>query len=134
MEILEYEENKDKGGNSVTILVKTDYIPSVNNIYEIGRGGRRLVKSKAARNFESLIYGQLRKMDFEKIAPWLRPKLNYCLDFNFVIKQSFYKRDCSNMIKLAEDCVFRHLKLNDSRVVEGHQYKSFPQIVTGKQN
>jgi Holliday junction resolvase RusA-like endonuclease len=120
-------QTPNPGENVVEFLIRMDYIPSVNAIYQPIKKGKFLgmMKTQIAREFEHVVYTQLKQIDFTSAAPWLHPHLNYDLTLNFLLKTGFYKRDCSNMIKLTEDCIFRHLKLNDSRVVKGVQYKSF---------
>ena len=51
------------------------------------------------------------------------------LHIQLIFKQSFFRRDTDNTIKLLQDTIFRYLGLNDSRVISIYATKSiFPNI------
>jgi hypothetical protein len=64
-------------------------------------------------------------IDFNTEAPWMFKKdAVFNLTIQFIFKQSFFKRDLDNLMKVVQDAIFRYFKINDSRVIELHTYKS----------
>lgn len=47
------------------------------------------------------------------------------MDYDFILKKSFYRRDVSNMIKMVEDTITRYIGIDDSQVISVGARKSF---------
>jgi len=100
------------------ILVPVDYIPSVNNMYEIRNGRIHLVEE--VRLFKNKVFNYLNDNDI---------KVNYdftkgiIVNFAFILKKSLLKRDVDNMIKATQDAVFSYLQINDAYITELHAVK-----------
>ena len=113
------------------ILGTKGVIPSVNSIYKAkliykyGKAIPTLYKDATALKVTEEINEQLRMIDFHAEAPWIFKKdAVFNLTIQFIFKQSFFKRDLDNLMKVVQDAIFRYFKINDSRVIELHTYKS----------
>ncbi len=121
-----------KQKNSIQFILGTKgIIPSVNSIYKAklvykyGRPIPTLYKDSVATKITEEINEQLRMIDFEEQAPWIFKKdAVFNLTIQFIFKQSFFKRDLDNLMKVVQDAIFRYFKINDSRVIELHTFKS----------
>lgn len=133
IKLKEYKSDLDK--KEILLILDTDYIHSTNNLYSAKiayktKGGKKSAYPMIFKNPEVVAYCQrieeeLLTIDFKKEAPWIWETKYFNLTVQFVVKQSFGRRDTDNMLKSMQDSVFRHLGLNDSRIVELHAYKSF---------
>ena len=129
MKVKDIEGNLDK--RELSFILSTDKIVSVNQLYNdrVGRKGGKaypiIYKSPAAVKFTEEVEEQLLTLDFKELAPWIWEVDYFDMTVNFILNSNFNSRDTSNGIKLLEDCVFRHLGLNDSRVLSWHAWKSF---------
>ena len=121
-----------KQPNSIKFILGTKgVIPSVNSIYKAkmiykyGKSIPTLYKDATAVKVTEEINEQLRMIDFHGEAPWIFKKdAVFNLTIQFIFKQSFFKRDLDNLMKVVQDAIFRYFKINDSRVIELHTYKS----------
>lgn len=121
-----------KQKNSIQFILGTKgIIPSVNSIYKArlvykyGRPIPTLYKDSVATKITAEINEQLKMIDFEEQAPWIFKKgAVFNLTIQFIFKQSFFKRDLDNLMKVVQDAIFRYFKINDSRVIELHTFKS----------
>lgn len=121
-----------KQANSIKFILGTKgVIPSVNSIYKAkmiykyGKAIPTLYKDSSAVKVTEEINEQLRMIDFKNEAPWIFKKdAVFNLTIQFIFKQSFFKRDLDNLMKVVQDAIFRYFKINDSRVIELHTYKS----------
>lgn len=133
IKLKEYKSDLDK--KEILLILDTDYIHSTNNLYSAKiayktKGGKKSAYPMIFKNPEVVAYCQrieeeLLTIDFKTSAPWIWETKYFNLTVQFVIKQSFGRRDTDNMLKACQDAFFRHLGLNDSRIVELHAYKSF---------
>lgn len=121
-----------KQKNSIQFILGTKgIIPSVNSIYKAklvykyGRPVPTLYKDSIATKITEEINEQLRQIDFKEQAPWIfKKEAVFNLTIQFIFKQSFFKRDLDNLMKVVQDAIFRYFKINDSRVIELHTFKS----------
>lgn len=121
-----------KQKNSIQFILGTKgIIPSVNSIYKAkliykyGKPIPTIYKDSVATKVTEEINEQLRMIDFEEQAPWIFKKdAVFNLTIQFIFKQSFFKRDLDNLMKVVQDSIFRYFKINDSRVIELHTFKS----------
>lgn len=121
-----------KQPNSIQFILGTKgVIPSVNSIYKAkmiykyGKPIPTLYKDSTAVKVTEEINEQLRMIDFKNEAPWIFKKdAVFNLTIQFIFKQSFFKRDLDNLMKVVQDAIFRYFGINDSRVIELHTYKS----------
>lgn len=121
-----------KQPNSIKFILGTKgVIPSVNSIYKAkmiykyGKSIPTLYKDATAVKVTEEINEQLKMIDFKGEAPWIFKKdAVFNLTIQFIFKQSFFKRDLDNLMKVVQDAIFRYFKINDSRVIELHTYKS----------
>lgn len=135
MEMKVKECRLDQEKKEILLILDTDYIHSTNNLYSAKiayktKGGKKSAYPMIFKNPEVVAYCQrieeeLLTIDFKTEAPWIWETQYFNLTVQFVLKQSFGRRDTDNMLKSMQDSVFRHLGLNDSRIVELHAYKSF---------
>lgn len=116
---------------SISFILSTKgTIPSVNNLYKamIKQVGSKRIpviyKDPSAKKVIEELTEQLRMIDFSK-EDWLFEKdAIFDLNIQLIFKQSFGRRDTDNTIKLIQDSVFRHIGLNDSRVINVNAAKS----------
>ena len=121
-----------KQKNSIQFILGTKgIIPSVNSIYKAkliykyGKPVPTIYKDSVATKVTEEINEQLRMINFEEQAPWIFKKdAVFNLTIQFIFKQSFFKRDLDNLMKVVQDSIFRYFKINDSRVIELHTFKS----------
>ena len=126
-----------KQKNSIKfILGVKGTIPSINSIYKAklvynhGKPIPSLYKDSSAVKVVEHLIEQLKMINFKKDAPWIFNKdAIFDLHIQLIFKQSFFRRDTDNTIKLLQDTIFRYLGLNDSRVISIYATKSiFPNI------
>jgi Holliday junction resolvase RusA-like endonuclease len=118
--------------NSIKFILGTKgTIPSINAVYKAkmvykyGKPIPVLYKDSVATKITEEINEQLRQIDFQEQAPWIFKKdAVFNLTIQFIFKQSFFKRDLDNLMKVVQDAIFRYFKINDSRVIELHTFKS----------
>ncbi len=101
------------------LIRSPEKLVSVNKMYEYWRG--KVVLSKDARSFKQWAYRELQNNPYEEITKedvdaFKGERLK--TEFLFALKGNYYKRDLTNLIKLAEDCIFNHIELNDRMVVQ----------------
>lgn len=133
MKVKECRSSQEK--KEILLILDVDYIHSTNNLYSAKiayktRGGKKSAYPMIFKNPEVVSYCQrmeeeLLTIDFKTEAPWIWETQYFNLTTQFVLKQSFGRRDLDNLHKAYNDVIFRHLGLNDSRIVELHSYKSF---------
>lgn len=105
-------------------------ITSVNEAYKAkltyisGRPVAQIYKSKETKDYQRIIEDQLKMIDFKKEAPWIWEIKNFNFTIQATFNHGFYMRDLDNLLKATQDQVFRHLELNDSRIVELHAWKT----------
>lgn len=100
------------------VVLKVDYFASVNSMYGINRRTGAVYLQPEAAHTKNQIKDQLTWIDPVKQCPWITPDATYSIEYNFVIKSEFWKRDLDNMIKLSQDAVFECLRVNDSHVLD----------------
>lgn len=129
MKIKDVDNNLDK--REISFILSTDKIVSVNTLYNarIGRKAGKaypiIYKSPQAVNFSQEIEEQLLTLDFKTLAPWIWEVEYFDYTVQFVFNSSFNARDVDNCQKLSQDVLFRHLGLNDSRILSLHAWKSY---------
>ena len=107
------------------VLLKCTKFPSVNSMYGINTGTGAVYKDENTYRFEGELKEQLAYCDPLKYCDWIDSSTSFGWKMNFILKQSFWSRDVSNMVKSPEDVLFRSMGINDARVVEGHMFKSY---------
>lgn len=121
----------DSEKKEILIILSCDHITSVNNLYNARVGKKNgkhfpiIYRSPEAVKMTDEVTSQLNLIDFKTEAPWIWETDYFNMTVQYVINKSFGARDLSNMTKLQEDILFRHLELNDSRNIEIHTYKSY---------
>jgi Holliday junction resolvase RusA-like endonuclease len=84
----------------------------------------QIYKSADVKKEFAVITDQLKMIDFDKEAPWLKTAKALDLTFQVTFSANFFKRDLDNTIKTFQDAIFKHLGLNDSKVVSLHGWKT----------
>lgn len=107
------------------MCLKCTQFPSVNSMYGINVGTGAVYKDERTILFENELKEQISYCDPLKHCTWIDSFIAYGWTMNFILKQSFWSRDVSNMVKSPEDVIFRSIGINDARVVEGKMYKSY---------
>lgn len=109
---------------SISFILSTrGLIPSVNSLYKAkleykyGRPIPIIYKSSDAKKIIEELEEQLRMIDFSKESWMFDKDAIFDLNIQLIFKQSFFRRDTDNTLKLIQDAIFKHLELNDSRVV-----------------
>lgn len=122
-----------KKPKSIQFILSTGLygIPSVNSLYRarVVYTSRmpvaQIYKSGDAKKVIQGFDDQLKMIDFNNRAPWIWDKdATFDLQIQLLFKQSFFRRDTDNTIKLIQDSIARHLGVNDSRIITVHATKS----------
>jgi Holliday junction resolvase RusA-like endonuclease len=117
-------ENNDKEKWFQMVLKCTEF-PSVNSAHGFNIKKNLIFDQPWVTQFRSEIRDQLIISDPVKQCTWLNPNDIFYLCIKFIIKRCFYSRDYDNMIKIFQDEIAAAVHINDSHIVEGHQYKDF---------
>lgn len=120
-----------KRTNDISFILSTKgKVPSVNSIYKAklvfkyGRPIPTLYKDSSALKVVSEINEQMKMINFHEVAPWIFKKgTNFSLTISFILKENLGKRDLDNFNKCVIDAIFRHLGLNDAKVIHLNTYK-----------
>ena len=106
------------------ICSSTRKIPSVNATYKsrvVNMHGKHIAQVyvvKETRDWKRDISSQLDLINFEQDAPWIFDKnRRFSLKLLFLIGSALNNSDVDNRIKAVQDCLFKRLGLNDSRVL-----------------
>ncbi len=116
--------------NEITFILSFPRITSVNESYRAkinwvaGKPVAQIYKSSEVKKEFSAIMQQLKMIDFDKEAPWLKTATALDLTFQVTFNANFFRRDLDNTIKTFQDAIFTHLGLNDSKVVSLHGWKT----------
>ena len=111
---------------SIEFMVSTTIkIPSINSTYKSrvvsvnGRNVAQVYIDKSVREYKRQVMSQLDYIDFQAEAPWIFDKdRRFTLHLLLLMSQSLNSRDADNCVKCLQDCLFRKLGLNDSRVLK----------------
>lgn len=120
--------NNDR--NEISFILSFKRITSVNESYKAkiswatGRPVAQIYKSNDVKKEFATITDQLKQIDFDKEAPWLKTATALDLTFQVTFNANFFKRDLDNTIKTFQDAIFTYLGLNDSKVVSIHGWKT----------
>jgi Holliday junction resolvase RusA-like endonuclease len=107
------------------LIVKATAFPSVNQLYGINTRSKTVYLLSHVVKFQGEIKDQIILTDPKSHCPWINNNNVYYINFTFILNHSFWSRDLDNMLKTVQDCVFNSLNVNDSRVIEHHNYKNF---------
>lgn len=121
-----FENNEDE--QWFQVMLKCSEFPSINSAHGYrlrGETDARIFDQPWVVKFRGEIRDQLILLDPKKKCKWLNPNDIYYLYIKFILKSYFWNRDYDNCIKIFQDEIFNALHINDSHIVEGHQYKSF---------
>lgn len=100
------------------MMLAADQFTSVNSLYGINRRTGAIYMLAAPRHMKETLQDQLTVLDPVSQCPWISPDMVYSVEYNFVLKSEFWKRDIDNMIKVVQDAVFECLHVNDSHIIE----------------
>ena len=120
----------DNDRNEISFILSFPRITSVNESYRAkiswaaGKPVAQIYKSADVKKEFTAITEQLKTVDFDKEAPWLKTATALDLTFQVTFNANFFKRDLDNTIKTFQDAIFKHLGLNDSKVVSIHGWKT----------
>lgn len=120
----------DNDRNEISFILSFPRITSVNESYRAkinwvnGKPVAQIYKSSEVKKEFAVITEQLKMIDFDKEAPWLKTATALDLTFQVTFSANFFKRDLDNTIKTFQDAIFKHLGLNDSKVVSLHGWKT----------
>ena len=120
----------DNDRNEISFILSFPRITSVNESYRAkinwvnGKPVAQIYKSADVKKEFAVITDQLKMIDFDKEAPWLKTAKALDLTFQVTFSANFFKRDLDNTIKTFQDAIFKHLGLNDSKVVSLHGWKT----------
>lgn len=106
------------------MMMKCVEFPSTNRLYGINSKTKVIYTLPEVARFKSDIKDQIILTDPKRHCWWITPNANYCVEFSFIIKKNFWTRDIDNMIKVVQDAIFECLDVNDSRIIEHHNYKN----------
>ena len=120
--------NNDR--NEISFILSFPRITSVNESYRAkvswvaGKPVAQIYKSAEVKKEFAAIVEQLKMIDFDVEAPWIKTAKALDLTFQVTFNANFFKRDLDNTIKTFQDAIFTHLGLNDSKVVSIHGWKT----------
>lgn len=103
-----------------TIIELDLSIPSVNYSYKPGRtknGKLYLFKDRSVVKFQEELFDKCYETDLRK-AEKLDDTYAVELQLIFYLRQRFWNRDLSNMIKAVEDVIVKITKVDDSRTIK----------------
>lgn len=106
------------------MMMKCVEFPSTNRLYGINSRTKVVYTLPEVARFKCDIKDQIIIADPKKYCDWIVPNANYRIDFSFILKKNFWIRDIDNMIKVVQDAIFECLDVNDSRIIEHHNYKN----------
>lgn len=106
------------------IMVKCTEFPSTNRLYGINSKTKVVYTLPHVAQFKSDIRDQIILSDPKKHCWWITNTTTYRVDFSFILKHHFWSRDIDNLVKVTQDAIFECLDVNDSRIVEHHNYKN----------
>lgn len=121
---------KPKSISFILSVPKGERIPSVNNTYKAqlkyvhGKPVPVIYKSGEVKKVMQALDEQLKLIDFSKES-WIYEKnAVFDLDVQTIVNRDIFRLDADNQLKAIMDCLFRHLGLNDSRVLKVTNTKS----------
>jgi len=115
--------NNDK--KEFSLVLKADELPSTNQMYGYGRGGYKFLLPHV-RDYKASLREQIAMADpLKHCKDWLHDNNVFHLQLQFIIKQSFFKRDLDNFNKATQDAIFEALNINDARIIELSIKKSY---------
>lgn len=120
----------DNDRNEITFILSFPRITSVNESYRAkvswvaGKPVAQIYKSAEVKKEFTAITDQLKMIDFDKEAPWIKKAEALDLTFQVTFNANFFRRDLDNTIKTFQDAIFTYLGLNDSKVVSLHGWKT----------
>ena len=95
------------------------YIPSTNYLYKPGIRGRKfpyLYKEESVAKYQKLLIYLGETTPLSRIQETVYFSLN--LSLTFFIRDRFWLRDVSNMVKATEDAIVDIIGIDDSRVLQ----------------
>lgn len=98
------------------LVLQVDYIVSVNAMYKYGSRG--VFKTAETYRLQELISTQINDSVDLKNYPWLTNENWFTADYQFLLKDNFSNRDCSNLVKAVEDGICPALGINDNRMIQ----------------
>lgn len=107
------------------MMIKCTEFPSVNSAHGINTRTKVVFDQPWVIQFRSEIRDQMIFADPRKHCPWITDTQVYYLYIKYIIKQYFWSRDLDNMVKIFQDEIAGAMHINDSHIIEGHQYKCF---------
>lgn len=107
------------------MMVKCTEFPSVNSAHGINTKTKVVYDQPWVTQFRNEVRDQFIFADPVKYCPWITNSQIYYLIIKFIIKQYYWSRDYDNMVKIFQDEIASAVHINDSHIVEGHQYKAF---------
>lgn len=89
-------------------------IPSINNMYKIGRNGNKvwMYLNPDVQEYKDHIRHSILK---QGVADYFRDKTNICIELEIlaVFSENFWVRDISNTVKATEDAFAETIKVDD---------------------
>lgn len=107
------------------MMVKCTEFVSVNSMYGINSARKVIFASEGLTRLQNELKDQIVLADPKKHCPWISTQQVYYIHFNYILNHGFWTRDLDNMLKAVQDIIFECLGVNDSRVIEHHNYKNF---------
>lgn len=107
------------------MIVKASEFPSVNNMYGINRKTKAIYTLPHVEKFQGELKDQIIFTDPKKYCPWISEYNVYYIHFTFILNHGFWKRDLDNLLKSPIDVVFQGLGINDARIIEHHNFKTY---------
>lgn len=107
------------------MMVKASEFISVNSMYGINKTGQVVFASEGLTKLQNELKDQIALVDPKSKCPWIVSTQVYYIRFNYILSHGFWKRDLDNMLKAVQDIIFTSLGVNDSHVIEHHNFKNY---------
>jgi len=107
------------------VIYKVTEFTSVNNLHGINTQTKVIYDQPWVTKFKQEMAEQLVAIDPVSKCDWITNGKIYYLANTFIIKHHFFNRDLDNMQKITQDCISDAVHINDSHIVENHNYKAY---------
>jgi Holliday junction resolvase RusA-like endonuclease len=107
------------------MMFKVTEFTSVNSLHGLNSKTGAVYDQPWTIKFKNEMADQLIAADPKKNCPWITYESNYYIACTYIIKHHMWSRDCDNMHKITQDCICNAIGINDSRIIEIHNYKAY---------
>lgn len=107
------------------MIFKVKEFTSVNNLHGINTVTKVVYDLPHVTKFKQEMADQIVAADPRGKCPWITSGQVYYLANTFIINHHFFMRDLDNMQKITQDCIADAININDSHIIENHNYKAY---------